>query len=303
MVDETGKIQFHEGFYGAIKVLYTLMKIKLTFLQEQELGNEPVRLDMLIIKHKTDEVLEDDIGRFFKEYNIIEYKSPSDRLTVDEFYKAQGYALLYKGLNRKVDEIPIKNLTVSIFRHSYPGKMFKTLMQNGLHVAEKYPGVYYVTGASSVQTQVVVMSRLKADIYQPFKLLAKGFNRKDVEDFLTKTREENDPICMEHMKAILNVAIAIDESVFDEIKKEGNEMSEAVERLFKEEFAECRAQGRSEGIAQGRTEGIAQGRSEERLNSVRNLMSTMKLTVDRAMEALSIPDSERAELRVALAQE
>ena len=67
---------------------------------------------------------------------MIEYKSPEDNLTFDDFYKTVGYACLYKGYGQYVDQIPIAELTVSIFREPYPRKLLLTLEQQG-HKIEK----------------------------------------------------------------------------------------------------------------------------------------------------------------------
>ena len=67
---------------------------------------------------------------------MIEYKSQEDNLTIDDFYKTVGYACLYKGYGQYVDQIPIAELTVSLFRESYPRKLLLTLEQQG-HKIEK----------------------------------------------------------------------------------------------------------------------------------------------------------------------
>ena len=43
------------------------------------------------IKKNVDEPIEKNIGRIFRKHNIVEYKSPTDYLSVDDFYKV--YAL------------------------------------------------------------------------------------------------------------------------------------------------------------------------------------------------------------------
>ena len=53
MKDEIGKIEYHYGFYGAIHAEYEPTNIKMEYLQEYELGEEPVRIDMLILKQDT----------------------------------------------------------------------------------------------------------------------------------------------------------------------------------------------------------------------------------------------------------
>ena len=48
------------------------------------LGEESMRMDMLlIIKKNTKDKVEKNIGRIFRKYNIIEYKSPTDYLSIE----------------------------------------------------------------------------------------------------------------------------------------------------------------------------------------------------------------------------
>jgi hypothetical protein len=93
-------------------------------------------------------------------YNIIEYKSPDDKLSIDDFFKTIGYACLYKGYGEKVNVIPENELTVSVFRNAYPREMIKELKRKGHEVIEKYPGIYYVTNNLPFPAQIVVTSRL-----------------------------------------------------------------------------------------------------------------------------------------------
>ena len=74
-----------------MKVEYDLKKAPVTYEQEKELGEDPVRLDFLIIKKDKNAVLDDPIGKFFRAVNLFEYKSPEDGLSIDDFYKAQWY--------------------------------------------------------------------------------------------------------------------------------------------------------------------------------------------------------------------
>ena len=66
MSDETSKIGYHYGFYAAMKVEYGLRHADLTYEQEVQLGEEPIRLDFLIIKKNSNEVLTDPIGSLFR---------------------------------------------------------------------------------------------------------------------------------------------------------------------------------------------------------------------------------------------
>lgn len=58
---------------------------------------------MLIIKKADKQPLHKNIGRIFRTYNVIEYKSPDDTLSIDAFYKAYGYVNFYKALTGNSD--------------------------------------------------------------------------------------------------------------------------------------------------------------------------------------------------------
>ena len=65
MNEESGKIEYHYGFYAATHAEYHAFRGVLDFLQEQQLGIEPVKLDMLIIRQDGPNPLKDAIGSFF----------------------------------------------------------------------------------------------------------------------------------------------------------------------------------------------------------------------------------------------
>lgn len=245
MKDEgTSKIEYHYGFYAAVHFEYASIA-DVTFLQEYELGEKPARLDMLIIKHNGKAALRDPIGSFFRTYNVLEYKSPEDGLSIDDFYKVQAYACLYKALGKTVDAIPVRELTVSIFRHAYPRRLFDALQEIGFEVAEAHPGVYRVRGPLCIPAQVVVTSRLADGGYEAFKILSKDARETDVSQFMGRAYQS--PGTRQYAGTILKVTIAANETLFQKLKKRGIMMG-AFERLFKEELAAGREEGLREGL-------------------------------------------------------
>lgn len=111
---ETTRIQWHPGFYGAAEIEFLSNKGDLEFHQEYTLSKEPIRMDLLVIKKPANVRLQNELGHIFKKYNVVEYKSPEDGLTIDDYFKTVGYACLYKGLGASVNEIPAEELTISI---------------------------------------------------------------------------------------------------------------------------------------------------------------------------------------------
>lgn len=102
-------------------------------------GKEPVRIDLLVIKNWEEaSILKNEIGHIMRKYNVLEYKGPGDDMSIDTFYKTLGYACLYKGYGKKVNEIPAEELTVSLFREAYPKKLFRELQNRGYQIEERY---------------------------------------------------------------------------------------------------------------------------------------------------------------------
>ncbi len=45
-----------------------------------KLSKEPQRIDILVVVKELDVQIENEVGKFFKQHNVIEYKSPDGRL-------------------------------------------------------------------------------------------------------------------------------------------------------------------------------------------------------------------------------
>ena len=84
MAGTPDKIQFHPGFYGAVELEFRLEATELEFNIEYNLSKEPLRVDLLVIGKSDDIQLANEVGRIFRRYNVIEYKSPDDGLTIDD---------------------------------------------------------------------------------------------------------------------------------------------------------------------------------------------------------------------------
>ena len=103
-------------------------------------------MDLLIIKKDAAAHITNEIGRFFRGYNMIEYKSPKDHLDIDTFYKSIAYASLYKSYGETVDERKANDITVSIIREAYPRELFKYFREHGYAITNPSKGIYYIKG-------------------------------------------------------------------------------------------------------------------------------------------------------------
>jgi hypothetical protein len=295
----TDKIQWHPGFYGAAELELMGNRDDLEFNREYNLGKEPLRVDLLIVKKRNHAAIKNEIGHIFKKYNVLEYKSPGDSLTIDDYYKTVGYACIYKGLGKTVDEIPADGLTVSLFREDYPEKLIETLKSHGILVEEKFPGIYYLSGNTIFDTQIVVTGQLTSETHSSLRVLSKNVKEEDVRRFLTSTEHMVMPGDLNNADAVMQVSIAANRKVYD-LVKEDYYMCEALRELMKDEIdreveersEKAREEARVEAMAEARKEAKAEAR-EEKISLISNLMETMKLTAEQAMNALKIPAEER----------
>ena len=101
------KLQWHTAFYAAIRIELGEELDKLQIEEEHLLGKKPMQIDLLVIKKEKGKSINKNIGRFFRSHNIIEYKSPEDYISINDFYKVYAYTCFYQSDTEKVEEIKI----------------------------------------------------------------------------------------------------------------------------------------------------------------------------------------------------
>ena len=279
---EAVNVQCHPGFYGAAELEFLSNKSVLEFQREFNLSKEPIRTDLLIIKRLTDVRIENELGHIFKRFNVVEYKNPDDALSIDDYYKTTGYACLYKGLGETVDQIPADELTISIFRESYPREMFKLMKNLGLEIKERYPGIYYISGKQALfDTQIVVTKQLDNETHRTLRVLSKHATEEDVRAFIKNAAKISEPGDRDNVDAVLQVSVSANREIYEAIRRCDKVMCEALRELMKEDFEKQERETRQET------------KQETLLEAIRNLMETMKCSADQTMEALKIPDADK----------
>lgn len=223
-----------------------MANIPLVYEQEVELGKDPVRLDFLVIKKDTDIVLDDPIGEFFKQVNIFEYKSPEDGLSIDDFYKVQGYGLIYKGFGRKVNELPIENITLTIIRHTYPKDMMKMLQDSGIVISNVHDGIYRFEEKLSIPVQLVISSQLPSGEYEGLRLLAKGATVEDIIKYAEKAIASGNERIKENAGTVIDVCLAVNKNL-----EGAKEMYEGFKEFFKDFIEKERQESLQEGLQSG----------------------------------------------------
>ena len=215
------------------------------------MSKEPIRIDLLIIKEENaDKVMKNEIGHIMRKYNVLEYKGPGDELSIDTFYKTLGYACLYKGYGKTINEIPADELTVSLFREAYPQKLFWELERKGYVLEEKYPGIYYVSGNILFPVQIVVSSRLNRSRHSSLRILSENADIEDIRKFLEQTENMKTPRERNNIDAVLQASVSANYEIYQKVRR-ANGMCEALRELMKDEIEQDVARGEMRGRVEG----------------------------------------------------
>jgi len=141
-LDEQEKIYWHGAHFEALQLEFHEYMDALSFKKEHELSKEALRMDTLIIKKIKDVTIVKNIGKIFKNHNIVEYKSETDSFSLWDYNKIFGYAFIYSSF----EKVQMSDITISISLTIYPRELIKTLENRGLTVTNSESGIHLITG-------------------------------------------------------------------------------------------------------------------------------------------------------------
>lgn len=246
-------LQWHPGFYAGLQIELEEDADNLEFQNEYQIGTKPKEIDVLIVKKNMENPVHKNIGRIFRKHNIIEYKSPGDYISIDDYYKVYGYACFYKSQTAKIDEIKIEEITVSFVCEYKPAKLIRHLKEQGCRIKNVEPGIYHIEGMR-IPIQLILTSQLSKDENLWLGNLTKNLKERETAEKLVLEygKHEKDP----RYQAVMNLIVEANQEVFS---KEDEKMCEALRKIMSDELEERENIGRTEGRIEGRVEGRAEG--------------------------------------------
>ena len=227
---ETDATYWHPAFFAGIQIELEEDADNLVFENEHQLGTKPMEIDVLIIKKETDRPVKKNIGRIFKKYNIIEYKSPDDSLSVDDFYKVYGYTCFYKADARYVNSIHADELTITFVAEKYPRKMIKHLTKiKKYQVTEVEKGIYYVNG-DLIPIQILVTKNLSGEENLWLKSLTNKLKATETAEKLVENYMDHKDSRLH--RSVIETIMRANQKIFREV----NGMSDIFMEIVQEKF-------------------------------------------------------------------
>lgn len=263
--------QWHPAFYAGAQIELQDDADNLIFENEHQLGTKPKEIDVLIIKKQEERPVKKNIGKLFRKHNIIEYKSPSDYLNIDDFYKVYGYACFYKSDVNQVNRIPIEEITISFVSYGYPRKLMKHLQKkHGFRISKIDAGIYYVIG-DIIPIQIIVTRHLDPEKNLWLSSLTDHLTDIQVTQKLLEDFGKHKQNCL--YRSAINMIMQANKTQFQEVK---DMLCEALEELMKDELEEKRTLGLMQGLEEGRMKGRMEGRMEGQKQAT-DLLNTLTL--------------------------
>ncbi len=227
---ENDATYWHPAFFAGIQIELAEDADNLVFENEHQLGTKPMEIDVLIIKKETDRPVKKNIGRIFKKYNIIEYKSPDDSLSVDDFYKVYGYTCFYKADARYVNSIHADELTITFVAEKYPRKMIKHLTKiKKYQVTEVEKGIYYVNG-DLIPIQILVTKNLSGEENLWLKSLTNKLKATETAEKLVENYMDHKDSRLH--RSVIETIMRANQKIFREV----NGMSDIFMEIVQEKF-------------------------------------------------------------------
>ena len=237
----THALQWHPAFYADIQIELEEEAGLLVFENEHQLGTKPKEIDVLIVKKEAEVPIRKNIGRIFRKYNIVEYKSPTDYLSIDDFYKVYGYACFYKADTSREDSIKIQDITITFVCHRYTRSLMRHLKEErGYQITGVEDGIYYIIG-DKIPIQLILTKELSENHNLWLKNLTDNLEGADTVRRLIEQYGEHKENKL--YKSVMNLIVRANQDKFKEVKT----MCEALEELMKDEMDAKKAEGKMEG--------------------------------------------------------
>ena len=319
------KLQWHPAFYAEMQIEFEEESEELIFENEHQLGTKPREVDVIITKKNAAYQVKKNIGRFFRKYNLIEYKPPGSSMSIDDFYKVCGYACFYKADSAFVDAIRVEEITVTLVSFHKPREMLKSLNAEGRYRIKKIEGgIYYIEGGvfpiQLIITQLVseeenfwlrnLTDKLKTTekVQEQYQKNSENKLYKSVMDIIVKANKSlfnrrEEEMCQAlfdiYKEDLMKMAEAkVEEKVKAEIKAKVEEKVKAEIKTEVEEKvkAEIKTEVEEKVKAEIKTEVEAKMKAKEvetHKKFITNLIMNMNITAEKAMDILMIPEEER----------
>ena len=249
------RINWHHAMYEVLHIELEEYLEHLQFYEEYHLGRsrESLRADVLVVRKCSDIHIRKQFASIFQKYNIIEYKSPEDTLTVDDYYKTIGYGCIFRFQTGKVNEVACEDITITYIASHFPRKIKAELAKRKIRLEKRTSGIYDVIG-EIFRVQIIINRELDMQETLWLRCLDNRLKDKKYYEALSYiyAYHKDEPRYSTPMNAIIR----------SNCKQKGERdiMCEALYELFADNLEEREERGFARGEESGEIKGEVKGR-------------------------------------------
>lgn len=220
--------KWHPAFCAALR-LELKDNESLQFEDDFNLNEEPLRVDLLVINKPSNVKITNQIGEFFEEHNLLEYKSPTDH-KYNEFalYQAMSYAYYYCYRNNT------KDVTLTLVASRNHFNMLKWLDKQKIKYSKRYDGIYRVEGVAFLKFQVVITEEIDSGAFAWLSALTDRLTELRARQVITTAYGMEDAKDRLLAEAVVQAVTSANVALFEKIK-EDQIMASALMELMKPE--------------------------------------------------------------------
>jgi hypothetical protein len=260
--EKKSNIHWHPAFIEAMRAELKPYLDKIEILSELPLTTEPLKIDCIIIKKSKDLVIKKNFALIFRDWNIMEYKSPEDHVSINDFHKVYAYACLYA----VIQNVPISSITISFVESRYPRKLIGFLRKVRKFTVEKTsPGIYTIQG-DVFGIQIIDSRYLPDNESLWLKSLRGDLNADVIRKIKTEMEKQDKSI---GLSAYMDTVFRANAEVFKGVMEM---RAPTLKEIVLE--TEVGAGWMAEWVAKGKAAGIAEGRAEGTAEVARNLKAS-----------------------------
>jgi hypothetical protein len=132
----------------------------LEIIYDYELYKEPMRIDVVVVKKPENVVIKNSAMKFFKNHNVIEFKGPVDRLTIQSYDRVMSYFYSYLSQN----SLSFSDIAITFVSVKKPENMLEILQKERKYkiIPQKEAGIYYILSEGIPATQLIVSNEAKS---------------------------------------------------------------------------------------------------------------------------------------------
>ena len=268
---------WHAGFEALLRIETHKYADLVHISTEEEIGIFPPRTDFVILVENGHIQWEKAIFRIFRRINILEYKNPHDALNRRVLRKVCGYANLYIGTAEHEGDRPEDQITISIFRSVKNPELFEELEKEGRLIQDGIPGIYHVTGFTDLPFQIIITGELEGEEYAAYRALTDKASAEDVKQVITGISLEMDDTVREHYSILLQLVMEKNPQYIEMIRRQGS-MDNILMEIVKDKVDE-KVNAKEQQVI---------------VTCLRNIMDTLGVSIEKAMDTIKIPQSQRS---------